>query len=168
MSVTNTLLAELKRSGIVVALQGENLKVESENGPISEEVRELLKGKKQEIIRDLRETKGGIYAEADLEEAVSDYKREGCLKIYSTVLAEEIYLVRGSETAKQVPEKNLPVYRENEIPALKDLNPDDLKFLHNGKVIFGGVVQDEGNLFPSMAKYYKNLNRGLVESCQKN
>jgi len=158
MSVTNTLLAELKRSGIVVSLHGENIKVESESGPLSEKVREFLKGKKQDIIRDLRETKGGIYAGADLEEAVSDYKREGYLKIYSTVLAEEIYLVRGSETAKQVPEKNLPVYRENEIPALKDLNPDDLKFLHNGKVIFGGEVQGNGDFFHGIEKYYKNLN----------
>jgi len=55
MSEILSLIAKLKSEGIFIALDGKALRVESENGPINDDIRQALKRNKSEIMRVLEE-----------------------------------------------------------------------------------------------------------------
>jgi len=55
MSEIFSLIAKLKSEGIFIALDGKALRVESEHGPINDDIRQTLKSNKPEIIRVLKE-----------------------------------------------------------------------------------------------------------------
>ena len=61
MSEILSLIAKLKSEGIFIALDGKVLRVESENGPINDDIRQTLKSNKPEIIRVLKENQPKPY-----------------------------------------------------------------------------------------------------------
>ena len=69
-----------------------------------------------------------------------DYKRDGFIKIYSTVLSRAVYMAKNKQAANRVPDKTLPIYLESEIQACKGLSREETKILLEAKIIFGGVI----------------------------
>lgn len=123
------LLSSLTAQGIALFPDHPNLKIRSES-PISDGTREVLRKRKSEILKAL-----------DISQAVADYKREGFIKIFSVYLGQSIYLGKDKRVAEKVPDKALPVYLEDELKALKDLSLDELRTLHEAKMIFVGKIQ---------------------------
>lgn len=74
-------------------------------------------------------------------EAVTLYKMQGWIRIHSSYLAKDIYLKKNKWT--KVPNRELAVYTENEIKALKDLSKEELMTLHDAKVIFQGTISND-------------------------
>ena len=126
------LLLGLAEKGISVSLDGGNLRLRSmKTGLITSEVKATLSQRKPEIVKTLRN-----------DQAIEDYRKNGFIKIFSCFLNKTIFLARDKKAAEQVPEKNLPVYFENEIEALKDLSIEELRTLHDAKCIFRGTISD--------------------------
>ncbi|MBT3508217.1 MAG: hypothetical protein HN472_01575 [Nitrospina sp.] len=69
------------------------------------------------------------------------FKKRGWIQIFSTYLEGNIYLVR--DDAIRVPESSTPKYTQAEIQSLKDLSLDELKTLHEAKVLFGGTIHEK-------------------------
>ena len=122
------LLKRLAAAGVRLYADGVDLKFQAVH-PIDDEMREALKKRKPEIIKAL-----------DIGQAVEDYKRDGFIKIFSVYLMQAIYLARDEKAASVVPDKTLPIYIESELAALRDLNLDELRTLHEAKIIFDGVI----------------------------
>ena len=125
----NDLIADLVAHGVALFADGPYLKTRSER-PINDDIRATLKKRKPEILKAL-----------DISQAVEDYKRDGIIKIFSAYLEQSIYLARNERCARKVPDKTLPVYLEDELKALKDLSLDELRTLHEAKIIFTGKIQ---------------------------
>jgi len=122
------LLNNLAADGVRLYADGVDLKFQAVH-PIDDETREALKKRKPEIIKAL-----------DIGQAVEDYKRDGFIKIFSVYLMQAIYLARDETAASMVPDKTLPIYMESELAALRDLNLDELRTMHEAKEILGGVI----------------------------
>ena len=122
-------LSSLAAQGIALFPDRPNLKIRSKC-PISDGTREVLKRRKPEILKAL-----------DISQAVADYKRKGFIKIFSAYLGQSIYLAKDKRVAKNLPDKELPIYLEDELKALKDLSLDELRTLHEAKMIFTGKIQ---------------------------
>ena len=75
-----------------------------------------------------------------LEEATRLYRKRGWVQVYSTYLKANIYLVRNK--AIHVPDPSILRYAEAEIDALRDLSLEELKTLHEAKIIFKGVINE--------------------------
>ena len=73
-----------------------------------------------------------------VENATELFKERGWIQIYSTYLESNIYLVR--DDAIRVPDPSIPKYTQAEIQSLKDLTLDELKTLHEAKVLFKGKI----------------------------
>ena len=73
-------------------------------------------------------------------QAATDYKRDGYVKIYSTVLSRAVYMAKNKQAAKQVPDKSLPVFLESEIRACNGLDREEAKILLEAKIIFEGTI----------------------------
>ena len=73
-----------------------------------------------------------------VEEATKLFKERGWIQIYSTYLESTIYLVR--DDAIRVPDSSIPKYTQAEMQSLKDLTLDELKTLHEAKVLFKGKI----------------------------
>ena len=148
-----TLICNLNEKGIKLSVQQGNLKVDAPNGTVTSNVLGMLKKRKPEIIKELEglgdEIQFGkmasLYRDAKLpnrihlEEAARLYRERGWLQIFSAHLNLSIYLVRNQ--AVKVPDLSIPRYTQEETEALRDLTLDELKTLHEAKVIFNGTIQ---------------------------
>lgn len=85
-------------------------------------------------INELNEIKGVAQAEA-----VRLYREQGWIQIYSTHLGTRLYIVRDDQV--KVPSSAIPKYTQNELEALKGLDLDELRTLHEAKMIFTGKIQ---------------------------
>ena len=75
-----------------------------------------------------------------IQEATRLYRKRGWIQVYSTYLKANIYLVRNK--AIHVPDPSILRYAESEIDALRDLSLEELKTLHEAKIIFKGVINE--------------------------
>jgi len=73
-------------------------------------------------------------------QAAKDYKLDGYIKIYSTVLEQDIYFAQDERMAKRVLDQNLPVFTEDELKCLQGLKQDEAKTIMEGKLVFGGSI----------------------------
>jgi len=80
---------------------------------------------------------------AGLQEAIELYRKQGWVKIFSTYLKTELYLIRDKSV--KVPDLTIPKYTQAEVDALGDLNLDELRTMHQAKVIFKGTIHRGGN-----------------------
>ena len=73
-----------------------------------------------------------------IEEATRLYQERGWIQIFSGYLNQSIYLVRNKSVS--VPDPSIPRYTKEETEALRGLTLDELKTLHEAKVIFKGKI----------------------------
>ena len=73
-----------------------------------------------------------------LEEIVCRYRDRGWIQIYSGYLNRSVYFVKNKST--RVPDPSIPRYTKEETEALRGLTLDELKTLHDAKVIFNGEI----------------------------
>jgi hypothetical protein len=147
-----TLICDLSEQGIKLSVNQGNLKVDAPKGRVTPDVLRVLKDRKPEIIKELKGVDGefqfgktaSLYRGAKLpnrihlDEAIHLYLERGWIQIYSTYLESNIYLVR--DDAIRVPDPSIPKYTQAEIQSLKDLTLDELKTLHEAKVLFKGKI----------------------------
>jgi len=87
-----------------------------------------------------------------VKQAAQDYRKNGYIKIYSTVLGKAIYLARDEATAKGVPEQNITTFLESDAESVKKLNKDEIKVLLEARIIFNGPVRLEEHSAPPYPK----------------
>jgi hypothetical protein len=147
-----TLICDLVDKGIKLRVESGGLRIDAPKGRVTPYVLRVLKDRKPEIIRELKGEDGefqfgktaSLYRDAKLpnrihlNEAILLYRKRGWIQIYSTYLESNIYLVR--DDAVRVPDPSIPQYTQAEIQSLKDLTLDELKTLHEVKVIFKGKI----------------------------
>ena len=73
-----------------------------------------------------------------IEEATRLYQKRGWIQIFSGYLNQSVYLVKNKST--RVPDPSIPKYTKEETEALRGLTLDELKTLHEAKVIFKGEI----------------------------
>jgi hypothetical protein len=73
-----------------------------------------------------------------INEATKLFKKKGWVQIYSGHLKQSIILLRDAKV--KVPYPTLPQYTQAEIQSLKDLTLDELKTLHEAKMLFKGKI----------------------------
>ena len=73
-----------------------------------------------------------------ITEATRLYQKRGWVQIFSGYLNQSIYLVRNKSVS--VPDPSIPRYTKEETEALRGLTLDELKTLHEAKVIFKGEI----------------------------
>ena len=130
-SPVNDLLLDLAANGINISLDGEKLKLRSTAvGLITPEVRKILSQRKPEIAQVLQ-----------IQETAEEYRRKGWVKIFSAYLKTELYLVRDESV--RVPDSSIPRYSQSEVEALEGLSIDEMKTLHEAKMIYRGTINDE-------------------------
>jgi hypothetical protein len=130
-SPVNDLLLDLAANGINISLDGEKLKLRSKAvGLITPEVRKTLSQRKPEIARVLQ-----------IQETAEEYRRKGWVKIFSAYLKTELYLVRDESVI--IPDSSIPRYSQSEVEALEGLSIDEIKTLHEAKMIYRGTINDE-------------------------
>ncbi len=84
--------------------------------------------------------------ELQARQAARDYKLDGYIKIYSTVLEQDIYFAKDERMAKRVLDQSLPVFTEAELECLQGLKQDEVKTIMEVKIEFDGSInlkQDE-------------------------
>ena len=77
-----------------------------------------------------------------VNQAAQDYRRYGYVKIFSTVLNRAVYLAKHEQAAKRVPDRDIPVYTESDIEAVKGLDPEVAKVLLEARILFGGPIKE--------------------------
>ena len=73
-----------------------------------------------------------------IEEATHLYQKRGWIQIFSGYLNRSVYFVKNKST--RVPDPSIPKYTKEETEALRGLTLDELKTLHEAKVIFKGEI----------------------------
>ena len=73
-----------------------------------------------------------------ITEATRLYQKRGWVQIFSGYLNQSVYLVKNKST--RVPDPSIPRYTKEETEALRGLTLDELKTLHEAKVIFKGKI----------------------------
>jgi len=150
-----TLIYDLSEQEIKLSVTHGNLTVDAPKGRVTSNILGVLKDRKPEIIKELKgideEIQFGktasLYRGAKLpnrihiEEAVRLYRERGWLQVWSTYLNAPIYLTKHRST--QVPDPTLSKYTQTEVKALKGLSLDELKTLHEAKVLFGGTIHEK-------------------------
>ena len=81
-----------------------------------------------------------------IQQAKSDYKRYGYIKIFSTLLNKPVYLAKDEQAVKRVPDQSLLVFTEDELKCLQGLGSDEAKVLMEGKIVFGGSINFQDQL----------------------
>ena len=147
-----TLICDLNEKGIKLSVKQGNLKVDAPKGKVTSNVLGVLKKRKPEIIKELKgvddENQFGkmatLYKDAKLpnrihlEEAVHLYQKRGWIQIFSGYLNQSIYLVKNKST--RVPDPSIIKYSQEEIESLNGLTLDEIKTLHEAKMIFKGEI----------------------------
>ena len=73
-----------------------------------------------------------------ITEATRLYQKQGWIQIFSGYLNRSVYFVKNKST--RVPDPSIPKYTKEETEALRGLTLDELKTLHEAKVIFKGEI----------------------------
>ena len=73
-----------------------------------------------------------------IEEATRLYQKRGWIQIFSGYLNQSIYLVKNKST--RVPDPSIIKYSQEEIESLNGLTLDEIKTLHEAKMIFKGEI----------------------------
>ena len=73
-----------------------------------------------------------------IKEATELFNKRGWIQIFSGYLNTNLYLVRNKKI--KVPDPIFPKYTEKEIIKLNGLTLDELKTLHDAKVIYSGEI----------------------------
>jgi len=73
-----------------------------------------------------------------ITEATRLYQKQGWIQIFSGYLNQSVYFVKNKST--RVPDPSIPKYTKEETEALRGLTLDELKTLHEAKVIFKGEI----------------------------
>ena len=73
-----------------------------------------------------------------ITEATRLYQKRGWVQIFSGYLNQSVYLVKNKST--KIPDPLIPRYTKEETEALRGLTLDELKTLHEAKVIFKGEI----------------------------
>ena len=73
-----------------------------------------------------------------ITEATRLYQKQGWIQIFSGYLNRSVYFVKNKST--RVPDPSIPKYTKEETEALRGLTLDELKTLHDAKVIFNGEI----------------------------
>ena len=73
-----------------------------------------------------------------ITEATRLYQKRGWIQIFSGYLNQSIYLVKNKSI--KIPDPSIPRYTKEETEALRGLTLDELKTLHEAKVIFKGKI----------------------------
>ena len=73
-----------------------------------------------------------------IEEAAELFKKRGWIQIFSTYLNQSIYLTKNNRV--KVPDSAIPKYTQSEVDGLKNLTLDELRTLHEAKVLFKGTI----------------------------
>ena len=73
-----------------------------------------------------------------MEEATRLFQKRGWVQIWSGYLNQSIYLVKNKSI--KIPDPSIPRYTKEETEALRGLTLDELKTLHEAKVIFKGEI----------------------------
>ena len=147
-----TLICDLSEKGVKLSVISGDLKVDAPKGKVTSNILGILKDRKPEIIRELQSPEDDIqfgktaslYRGAKLpnrihlEEAVYLYRERGWFQIFSGYLNQSVYLVKNKSI--KVPDPSIPRYTKEETEALRGLTLDELKTLHEAKVIFKGEI----------------------------
>ncbi len=147
-----TLICDLSEKGVRLSVISGDLKVDALKGKVTSNILEVLKDRKPEIIKELQSPEDDIqfgktvslYRGAKLpnriqiEEAVHLYQKRGWIQIFSGYLNRSVYFVKNKST--RVPDPSIPRYTKEETEALRGLTLDELKTLHEAKVIFKGEI----------------------------
>ncbi|MCH7500227.1 MAG: hypothetical protein IH886_09490 [Nitrospinae bacterium] len=78
-----------------------------------------------------------------IQQAAKDYRKQGWVKIYSTVLGRAVYLVRVQQAVKRLPDQDIPIFLESDIEEVKGLTSDEAKVLLEARILFDGPVKVE-------------------------
>jgi len=81
-----------------------------------------------------------------LQQAAKDYRKYGWVKIYSTALEQTLYLAEDQGAARRVSDKDIPVFLESDIDAVKGLGPEMAKVLLEARLIFNGPLMVEDHV----------------------
>ena len=102
-------------------------------------------------------------------QAAEDYRRYGYVKIFSTVLERAVYLVRDQTASRRVPDKNIPVFLEGDLGAVKGLCPGTAKLLLEVRLIFGGPITVEDYTEPPSQRRMdgKQISRSIYSDERK-
>ena len=73
-----------------------------------------------------------------ITEATRLYQKRGWTQIFSGYLNQSIYLVKNKST--RVPDPSIIKYSQEEIESLNGLTLDEIKTLHEAKMIFKGEI----------------------------
>ena len=73
-----------------------------------------------------------------ITEATRLYQKRGWVQIFSGYLNQSVYLVKNKSI--KIPDPSIPRYTKEETEALRGLTLDELKTLHEAKVIFKGEI----------------------------
>ena len=73
-----------------------------------------------------------------IQEATKLYRRRGWIQIFSGHLNQSVYLVKNKSI--KVPDPSIPRYTKEETEALRGLTLEEIKTLHDAKVIFKGEI----------------------------
>ena len=147
-----TFIFDLSEQGIKVSVKQGNLKVDAPKGRVTSSVLGVLKERKPEIIKELEGIDGkfqfgkmaGLYRGAELpnkihlNEATRLYRKRGWIQIFSGYLNQSIYLTKNNRV--KVPDSTIPKYTQSEVDGLKNLTLDELRTLHEAKVLFKGTI----------------------------
>jgi len=96
-----------------------------------------------------------------VNQAAQDYRRYGYVKIFSTVLNRAVYLAKHEQAAKRVPDRDIPVYTESDIEAVKGLDPEVAKVLLEARILFGGPIKIEDSAQPRQPLDGKGIARSF-------
>ena len=73
-----------------------------------------------------------------ITEATRLYQKRGWVQIFSGYLNQSVYLVKNKSI--KIPDPLIPRYTKEETEALRGLTLDELKTLHEAKMIFKGEI----------------------------
>ena len=73
-----------------------------------------------------------------IQEATRLYQKRGWVQIFSGYLNQSIYLAKDNRV--KVPDSAIPKYTQSEVDGLKNLTLDELRTLHEAKVLFKGTI----------------------------
>ena len=73
-----------------------------------------------------------------ITEATRLYQKRGWIQIFSGYLNQSVYLVKNKSI--KIPDPLIPRYTKEETEALRGLTLDELKTLHEAKMIFKGEI----------------------------
>ena len=133
---------DIFRRGFRFHINGEELLCRGTLEPLSPELLQQLKHRKSEILSYFKSVQPNIRS-IHLYEAARLYRERGWVKIFSVYLKTELYLIRDKSV--NVPDPTILKYTQTEMDALGDLSLDELRTLHQAKVIFKGTIHRGDN-----------------------